>query len=111
MRKMIGIGLVLILSSASMLEAQTSNASLTGRVADSTKAVISDARVRLISKETNLQFEGLTNQSGLYYIKDVPPGTYSLRVEQWWPPFHQGRPARELLSRSREGGVQICDQA
>ena len=82
MRKMIGIGLVLILSSASMLEAQTSNASLTGRVADSTKAVISDARVRLISKETNLQFEGLTNQSGLYYIKDVPPGTYSLEVEK-----------------------------
>jgi hypothetical protein len=82
MRRLIGIGLVLILSSASALQAQTSNASLTGRVTDSSKAVISDARVRLISRGTNLQFEGTTNASGIYYVTNLPPGTYSIAVEK-----------------------------
>jgi hypothetical protein len=80
MRRVIGIGLVLILSSASALQAQTSNASLTGRVTDSSKAVISDAKVRLINRGTNLQFESVTNASGIYYVTNLPPGTYSIEV-------------------------------
>ena len=51
------IALVLLMSSASVLRAQSTNASLAGRVTDPSKALIVDATVAAISADTNIRYE------------------------------------------------------
>jgi len=64
------------------LRAQSTNASLTGRVTDSSKAVIADARVTVINTSTRVHHEGITNETGSYYVTNLPPGTYRIEVEK-----------------------------
>ena len=64
------------------LRAQSTNASLTGRVTDSSKAVIADARVTVINTSTRVHYEGITNETGSYYVTNLPPGTYRIEVEK-----------------------------
>jgi len=73
---------ILVLSLAGALQAQSPNASVTGRVADPSKASVPDAKVTLINKGTNLRYQGVTNESGSYYITDLLPGTYRLEVNK-----------------------------
>ena len=62
--------------------AQSTNASLTGRVTDPSKAVIVDAKVTAISMDRNFRYETTSNASGEYYLNNLPPGTYRLEVEK-----------------------------
>jgi len=71
-------GLLLTLSSAM---AQTSNASITGIVSDPTGAVISGAKVEVTDLARNVTLSTLTNQTGLYLLSELPPATYSIRIE------------------------------
>jgi hypothetical protein len=64
------------------LRAQSTNASLTGRVTDPSKAVIADARVTVINTSTRVHYEGITNETGSYYVTNLPPGTYRIEVEK-----------------------------
>src|ERR1700680_1249255 len=82
MRKLAILVLALLVSSAGNLQAQSTNATLTGRVIDSTKANISDAKVTLINDATNLRYVGTTNETGSYYVTDVPAGIYRLEIEK-----------------------------
>src|SRR5258707_818104 len=68
--------------SSSGLHAQSTNASLTGRVADPSKALIADAKVAAISPATNLRHETTTNTSGEYYLNNLPPGLYQIEIEK-----------------------------
>jgi hypothetical protein len=65
-----------------VLHAQSTNASLAGRVTDPTKALIVDAKVAAINAGTNVRYEDATNSSGEYYIPNLPPGTYRIEVEK-----------------------------
>ena len=67
---------------AGVVCAQSTNASLTGRVTDPTKARIAAARVAAISSGTNIRNKTITNESGEYYLPNLPPGTYRIEVEK-----------------------------
>lgn len=82
MSRAVALVAILVLCFAGALQAQSPNASVTGRVTDASKADILDAKVRLINKGTTIRYEAKTNETGSYYIADVPVGTYSMEVEK-----------------------------
>ena len=61
---------------------QSTAASLTGRITDPHRAVISQAIVQVINTSTGIHYHGLTNESGIYYVPDLPPGRYRIEVEK-----------------------------
>src|SRR5713101_5180595 len=73
---------LLLVFSSSGLRAQSTNASLTGRIADPSKAVIADAKVAAISAATNFRYEATTTTSGEYYLANLRPGSYRLEIEK-----------------------------
>src|SRR6201998_70461 len=82
MPRVTGLAALFSLTWAISLHAQSTNASLTGRVTDPTRAVIAEARVILINTGTGVRYEGITNQTGSYYVTDLPPGSYRIEVEK-----------------------------
>ena len=62
--------------------AQSASASLAGRITDPNKAVIKDAMVTVINTETGVNFQGLTNETGTYYVSNLLPGRYRIEVEK-----------------------------
>jgi len=62
--------------------AQSTNASLTGRVTDPSKALIVGAKVAAISADTNIRYEDVTNSSGEFYLTNLLPGTYRIEIEK-----------------------------
>jgi len=67
---------------AGPLNAQSTNASLTGRITDSSKGVVPNAKVVAINTGTRVHYETVTNATGSYYVTDLPPGTYRIEVEK-----------------------------
>jgi Carboxypeptidase regulatory-like domain/TonB dependent receptor len=65
-----------------VVRAQSTNASITGRVTDPSKALVVDAEVAAINAGTNFRFEGKTNGSGEYYLTNLPPGSYRVEIEK-----------------------------
>jgi outer membrane receptor protein involved in Fe transport len=82
MRRVAAFVVVFFISCAGVLRAQSTNASITGRVTDPAKAVIADAKVAAINAGTNIRYEGATNSSGEYYVSSLPPGTYRIEIEK-----------------------------
>ena len=74
--------LLLLQISSAHLMAQSSNASLTGRITDPSKAVIPAAKVAVINTGTRIHYETVTNGTGSYYVGNLPPGTYRIEVEK-----------------------------
>jgi hypothetical protein len=64
------------------LRAQSTNASLAGRVTDPTRAVIAKAKIAAISADTNVRYETTSNTSGEYSLANLLPGPYRLEVEK-----------------------------
>jgi hypothetical protein len=82
MHKKIILVVVLVLAFAGALQAQSTNASLTGRITDPSKAIIPDAKVIVINMGTNIRRESTTNEAGIYYLTNLPPSTYRVEVEK-----------------------------
>lgn len=82
MRRLAALAVLLLVSCTGYLRAQSTNASLTGCITDSSKAVIADAKVIVINVGTNTRHEGITDKTGNYYVTDLPPGTYRVEVER-----------------------------
>jgi hypothetical protein len=76
------VTLAMILSSPVPLYAQSTNASLTGRITDFSKAVVPNVRVIVINTGTRFHYETITNETGSYYVTNLPPGTYRIEVEK-----------------------------
>ena len=68
----------LVLASFSSAYAQSTNASLTGRLTDPAKALVDDAIVAATSDATSVRYETDTNRSGEYHLTNLPPGSYLL---------------------------------
>src|SRR5579864_1286368 len=81
MRRVVQIGLLALLVPGT-LQSQSTNASLTGRVTDPNKAVITAATVTVINTGTGIHYPGLTNETGTYYVSNLPPGRYRLEIEK-----------------------------
>ena len=73
---------VILLTSFTLGQAQSTNASLGGRVTDPANALIVDAKVTAISNGTNIRYEDLTNGSGEYHLASLPPDSYRLEIQK-----------------------------
>jgi Carboxypeptidase regulatory-like domain/TonB dependent receptor len=82
MRTVSALLLLLFLSSTPALRAQSTNAALSGRITDPSKALIADAKISAISTATNFRYDTTTNSSGEYYLTNFPPGLYQLEIEK-----------------------------
>src|SRR5215467_4437216 len=77
----VAAALVLIVSFAGGLRAQSTNASLTGRITDPSKARIADARIAAINDNTNTRYETTSGVTGEYHLTNLPPGSYRIEIE------------------------------
>jgi hypothetical protein len=66
--------LFITFSSACVLRAQDTSASLTGTVADASGAVVPSANVELVNPATGQSYKAVTNTNGSYTIGNVTPG-------------------------------------
>ena len=82
MRRAPALVVFFFLSYSAVLRGQSTNASITGRVTDPSKALIADAKVAAINEGTNFRFDATTNNSGEYYFTNLPPGPYRIEIEK-----------------------------
>ena len=75
------VALAVVLCSP-ILRAQSTNASITGRVTDPSKALIAGAKAAAVSSGTSFRYEAATNGSGEYYLTNLPPGAYRIEIEK-----------------------------
>jgi hypothetical protein len=73
-------GLMLVLA-PSELRAQGLSG-VTGTVTDASGAVVADARVTVTNTATNIVHTAVTTSQGTYFITDLIPGTYKVKVEK-----------------------------
>src|SRR5262245_3200135 len=64
------------------LHAQSTNASLTGRIIDPSNALIAGATIAAIRNDTNVQYETTTNALGEYYLTNLQPSLYRIEIEK-----------------------------
>ena len=72
--------LLLVASLTTVLHAQSTSASLTGRISDPSKALIADAKIAAINGGTNVRYETTSNDSGEYYLTNLPPDSYRIEI-------------------------------
>src|SRR5215510_16571000 len=61
---------------------QSDRGSITGTITDSTGGIVPEAAVTATNTATNLVSRTATNESGVYAIPALLPGTYKVRVEK-----------------------------
>ena len=61
--------------------AQVNNATITGTVSDSSGAVLPGVSIRATNNATSVITSAVTNESGVYNIQSLIPGTYSVSAE------------------------------
>jgi hypothetical protein len=64
------------------LIAQEFRANITGTITDPTGAPIAAARVEVTSVERQVRYEAVSNDVGIYLIRFLPPGTYTMSVQK-----------------------------
>jgi outer membrane receptor protein involved in Fe transport len=74
------LALASVLCSVGPAEAQVLYGSIVGSVLDQSDAVVPNATITIVSKETGLTRETTTDVGGRYSLVNVLPGTYDLRV-------------------------------
>jgi hypothetical protein len=78
---MVSLVTAVVLSFAAGAYAQSSNGTIVGTVLDASGAAIPKAKVTGTSKELGLQRVAETDAAGAYRLENLPPGTYSVKVE------------------------------
>lgn len=66
---------------ASSALSQSTNATITGTVTDSTGAVIPSASITVTNIDTNVKVTGSSNEVGNYHLPQLKEGRYTLKVE------------------------------
>jgi hypothetical protein len=74
--------LLLTLCVSMLLDAQSTNATLSGVVVDSAGKVIPDAMIEILNEATNMHYAGQTNGTGIYTVSILPPGQYRVQVSK-----------------------------
>jgi carboxypeptidase family protein/TonB-dependent receptor-like protein len=82
LRKMCFVVLFVFGLTITNLTAQSTNASITGRITDQSKATIRGARVLATNVDTGVQQSVATGSEGMYNIDALVPGNYKLEVEK-----------------------------
>ena len=73
--------LIVCLLTAFPVLAQIGTSTITGRVTDSTDAVVPGAAVTVVHTGTNFTFNATTNNDGLYRVLSLNPGMYRITAE------------------------------
>lgn len=73
---------MLVVAHGPCLYAQSTNASLTGTIADQSKALIPGAQIAAVSNDTGAEYDATSDASGVYRLSHLPPGTYRLEVQK-----------------------------
>ncbi len=60
------------------MQAQSSNAELSGVIADTSGAVVAGVEVKALNTATNVTYAGVSNGSGLYLLTELLPGPYTI---------------------------------
>ena len=81
MAKRLGFVVVMCLCLAGLAYGQTANATISGKVTDSTGAVIPNATVSAKNDDTNVVRTTQSNSEGLYVIPNLIPGKYTLSAQ------------------------------
>src|SRR5487761_2205032 len=73
------VSMVLVTASP-RIEAQTSNAQLSGSITDTSGAVVSGAEIKAVNTATNVPYTGVSNGAGIYVLSELLPGPYTISV-------------------------------
>ena len=73
--------LLAVCATAALALAQIGTSTITGRVTDSTGAVVPNVAVKVTQKSTNFVSAALTNTDGLYRVLSLQPGDYRVTFE------------------------------
>jgi hypothetical protein len=65
-----------------VLSAQTGNGTINGTITDPTGAVVPGVKLTLTEQQTNISRNAVSSSLGTYYFAEVPPGPYTLVLEQ-----------------------------
>ena len=79
-RSVVGTIVALVLMLAASASAQTSLATLRGKVLDEQGGVLPGATVTVRQTETNTTRTGVTNETGQFYLPSLPAGTYEVTI-------------------------------
>ena len=78
---MTALAFCLCLFASGALAQTTGSATLRGAVKDANGAVLANASVTLVNEATKVERKTSTNREGIYVFSSVPPGTYTVTVE------------------------------
>jgi len=57
-------------------------AQITGRVVDTTEAIVIGTNISVINPQTGLKWQASTNESGYYAVPLLPPGQYDILAQK-----------------------------
>ncbi len=95
-----------VLCGASLVWSQVGTSTISGRITDTTGAVVPNVNVMVTNVGTNFQFPTRTNQEGLFRVPSLQPGAYRVTIEA--PGFK--RFVRDNLTL-RTGDIMAVDAA
>ncbi len=72
---------VILLLTAFAINAQAPTGIITGTVSDASGAIIPNAAVTIVDKDTNVSRTATANAAGVYSAVELPPGNYEVRAE------------------------------
>jgi Carboxypeptidase regulatory-like domain/TonB dependent receptor-like, beta-barrel len=75
------LGVAIMVWLAAALQAQSPNATVTGRITDPSEAIVPNATVTIVNTATGITYRGETNSAGVYSVTDLLPGTYRMQAE------------------------------
>lgn len=70
-----------LLFAGSSAYAQSTFASITGTVTDTSGAIVPNARIVVTNQATGIQSSAQSNAAGIYAVPQLNPGSYSLRAQ------------------------------
>src|ERR1700730_4863072 len=69
------------LSLAANLFGQADTGTITGRVTDSSGSIIAGVQITVLQNENNFTFTPVTNNEGIYRVRSLQPGTYTVTFQ------------------------------
>ena len=72
------VAMAMLVVAGLRMQAQSSNAELSGVITDTSGAVVAGVEIKAINTATNVIYSGISNGSGLYLLTEMLPGPYTV---------------------------------